>query len=199
MKRYITIAVVLFIAYIFIVPGSKKTIPVTTTVETVETVISSVDSVRNDSISNVIPEPIGIIERDDGLDIVAAPMPGVETNVKPAYRYRDTTYFQDATIFSEYISEGKIYQTRQKAEVRHKNTVRTVTKTIIKQPGGFYLSPGFDFSPIRGFTKFEVGLTFLKGGFGASAGPYLEFIRTDYVVKEPMVDFGVSVNMHFKL
>ncbi len=164
-----------------------------TTVEKIVTV--SRDSAKNNEIKDFVPEEILIIELPDKIETVIYPekLSKIDQDkIKPAYKYRDTTYFPGSMVISNIISEGRILETSFVLEVENISTTVTTTKTIVKQPGGLFISPGLDYSPIGGIEAIETSLTYIKGDLGLSIGGYYNF-------SAPKESLGAKFKIHIKL
>ncbi len=180
--------------------GSEATCP-PATVETriEERIVTTVDSSVNAEIKNQQPEKIPVIETPTKIKrIVGKVQENDRDKVKMINRYLDTTHLEGAVIFSEILSEGRILEQNFKAEIEHTEKTITTTKTIIKQPGGLFLSPGFDYSPAGGVEAVESSLTYIKGNWGASAGAYYNFRRMYQAPGDPG-SLGLKIKIHFKL
>ena len=145
----------------------------TTITKTVEKVTTQIDSSRDSGIKNREPEKIKIIEyRDRIIRVDEKDLPIDERKkVKEVNRYQDTTILENARIFSDIISEGRILETNIKAEIDHKEI--TTTTTITKNASGLFISPGIGYSPIYGIEALELNFTYIsKNDLGISAGAY---------------------------
>ena len=173
-------------------------------IETVieEKTVTTVDSTTNSEIKDQEPEKIPVIETTEGLKRI---QPGEDLNdhdrgqVKQVNRYLDTTNLEGAVIFTEILAEGRVLEHNTRTEIDHKETTVTTTKTIIKQPGGLFLSPGLDYSPLGGLEAVETTLTYIKGPFGGSLGPYYNFRRIPMAPGEGFGSLGIKVKIHIKL
>ena len=177
--------------------------PTPAEVEIKRETITTIDSISNTTVKDQEPEKIPIIETPDRIERVEDPLklPAKKRReVKEVYRYLDTTRLNGAIIFSEILSEGRILETNLVAEVDHQET--TLTKTVIVKPGGFYISPGLDYSPLGGLEAVETTITYLKGNFGGSIGPYYNFRNIPLI---PGVrpyntgSLGLKIKIHIKL
>jgi len=143
----------------------------TTITKTVEKVTTQIDSSRDSGIKNREPEKIKIIEyRDRIIRVDEKDLPIDERKkVKEVNRYQDTTILENARIFSDIISKGRILEKNIIAEIDHKE----ITTTIIKNASGLFISPGLGYSPIFGIEALELNLTYIsKNDLGISAGVY---------------------------
>ena len=166
---------------------------------TEEKTITTVDSAANSGIKNREPEKIPVIETSTEVKRVKkGDLNEQDRNkVKLVNRYLDTTRLRGAVIFSEILSEGRVLEHNQKVEIDHKETIITRTETFVEQAGGFFISPGLDYSPLGGLEAVETSLTFIKGNFGGSLGPYYNFRR---IPQGPVAgSLGLKVKIHIKL
>lgn len=176
--------------------------PVATVVETTieENTITEIDSSTNAGVKDQAPEKLNVIESPEKIERVenVADLPESEKKkVKQVNRYLDTTKLKGAVLFSEILSEGRILETNFTTAIDHRETTITTEKTIVKQPGGFFISPGLDYSPVYGFEAVETTLTYIKGNWGASAGPYYNFRRNPGFQNPGSL--GVKLKIHIKL
>jgi len=140
----------------------------------VEKVTTQIDSTRDSGIKNREPEKIKIIEYRDRIirvkDEQDLPV-DQRSQVKEVNRYQDTTILENARIFSDIISEGRILEKNIIAEIDHKEI--TTTTTTIKNASGLFISPGLGYSPIFGIESLELNFTYIsKNDLGISAGAY---------------------------
>ncbi len=196
------VIVALAIALLFRSCGGNDCAPVAGTVETTveEKTVTTIDSATNTGIKDQAPEKLNVIETPEKIERVenVANLPEAEKKkVKPVNRYLDTTKLKGAVIFSEILSEGRILETNFTAAIDHKETTITTEKTFIKQPGGLFISPGFDYSPVFGVEAAETSLTYIKGNWGASLGGYYNFRRIQNVPNPGSL--GIKFKIHIKL
>lgn len=169
-------------------------------VEIEKKTVTTIDSASNKEIKDQVPEKIQVIERAERVERVVDPekIPVAERKeVKEVFRYLDTTNLDGALIFSEILSEGRILETNLVAEIDHQET--TITKTIVLEPGGFFVSPGVDLSPVGGLEAVETTLTYIKGNFGGSIGPYYNFRQIPQSRDFFTGSLGLKFKIHFKL
>ena len=163
----------------------------TTTIKT-ETV-TEIDSSSNQEIKNQVPEQVSIVEHKDSISII--PKEEVHKQdpekVKQVNRYRDTTYFENAVVISDILSEGRLLKLDLKTSIDHLRTTITKTKTIQKPPSGFYLKPTVEFVPGL-VNSVSTEVLFVKGRFGGSAG-------VAYAFEDPVSPFRFRVGLIFKL
>jgi len=145
-----------------------------TVTNTVEKVTTQIDSTKDSEIKNREPEKIKIIEYRDRIVYVkdTADLPENERSlVKEVNRYQDTTILDNARIYSDIITDGRILEKSIKAEIDHKEI--TTTTTIVKNASGVFISPGLGYSPIFGIESLELNFTYIsKNDMGISAGAY---------------------------
>ena len=194
--------VALAIALLFKSCTGNDCTPVASTVATTveETTVTTIDSSTNTGIKDQAPEKINVIETPEKIERVenVADLPEADKKkVKQVSRYLDTTKLKGAIIFSEILSEGRILETNFTAAIDHKETTITTEKTFIKQPGGLFLSPGLDYSPVFGVEAAETSLTYIKGNWGASLGGYYNFRRIQNLPNPGSL--GVKFKIHIKL
>ena len=106
-------------------------------------------------------------------------------------RYRDTTYFENAVVISDILSEGRLLKLDLKTSIDHLRTTITKTKTIQKPPSGFYLKPTVEFVPGL-VNSVSTEVLFVKARFGGSAG-------VAYAFEDPVSPFRFRVGLIFKL
>lgn len=167
---YIIIAI---LAILLFFKGCGQDGPGDTTISnTVEKTTTQTESKRDPEIKNREPEKIKIIEYRDRIVKVKDErnLPREERSlVKEANRYQDTTILDNARIFSDIISEGRVLEKNIIAEIDHKE----ITTTITKNASGLFISPGLGYSPIFGIEALELNLTYIsKNDLGISAGAY---------------------------
>ena len=196
------IIIVVLAAMLFLKSCGKENdcTPVATVTTVEEKTVTTVDSSGNSGIKNKQPEKLQVIETSDKIRKVENPKDLSEEEkkeVKTVSRYLETTNLPGAVIVSEIISEGRILEHNVKATVDHTEKTTTTTETIVKQPGGLFLSPGFDYSPLGGIEAAETTLTYIKGNLGASVGPYYNFRRIPGLQNPG--SFGLKLKIHIKL
>lgn len=171
--EHIIIAILIAILLFFMKCGRDGSGDSTIT-NTVEKIITEIDSTKDSEIKNREPEKIKIIEYRDRIVKVkdTADLPENERSlVKEVNRYQDTTILENARIYSDIISEGRILEKNMKVEIDHKET--TTTTTITKNASGLFISPGLGYSPIFGIEALELNLMYIsKNDMGVSAGIY---------------------------
>ena len=162
-----------------------------TTIET-ET-LKEIDSSSNQEIKNQVPEQISVVEHKDSIEII--PEEKVHNQdpekVKQVYRYRDTTQFKNAVVFSDILSEGRILKIDLKTSIDHLRTTITNTKTVMRSPGTFYVQPKMQFTPGL-VSQVGTSILFIKGNLGASAGINYSFIN-------PITPISFEVGVLIKL
>jgi hypothetical protein len=146
----------------------------TTISNTVEKITTQIDSTKDSEIKNRVPEKIKIIEYPDKIVRVKneKDLPvDQRKDVKEVNRYQDTTILENARIFSDIISDGRILEKNIKAEIDHKEI--TTTTTIIKNASGLFISPSLGYSPVYGIEALELNFMYIsKNDMGISAGIY---------------------------
>lgn len=162
-----------------------------TTIET-ETV-KEIDSSSNQEIKNQVPEQISVVEHKDSIEII--PEENVHKQdpekVKQVYRYRDTTQFKNALVFSDILSEGRILKLDLTTSIDHLRTTITNTKTVIRSTGTFYVQPKMQYTPGL-VSQVGTSILFIKGNLGASAGINYSFIN-------PITPISFEVGVLIKL
>ena len=190
--EHIIIAILVFLLF-FNGCNGESTVVATSEKETIEKTVVTVDSASNNQIKNQVPEKVNVIETPQKVvtvDDVNELSEQDRKKVKQVNRYLDTTYLEGAVIFSDILAEGRILKKDIIAEIEHKETVTSITNTIIKQPGGLFISPGINYSPIFGIEAVETSLTVIKGNWGISAGGYYSFRNYSP---------GIKIKIHKKL
>lgn len=146
----------------------------TTISNRVEKITTQIDSTSDSKIKNREPEKIKIIEYPDHIVRVKEKknLPIEErSQVKEVNRYQDTTILDNARIYSDIISEGRILEKNIIAEIDHIEIITTTT--TIKNASGLFISPGLDYSPIYGIEGLELNFTYIsKNDIGISAGAF---------------------------
>lgn len=180
--------------------GENDCIPVKEETKVEEKIVTTIDSGSNPEIKDQDPEKINVIETPEKVERVekVEDLPTEDQEkVKQVNRYLDTVHLEGAIIFSEILSDGRILENNIKAEIQHKETTITTTKTFIERPGGLFVSPGMDYSPLGGIEAVEASLTYIKGNWGASAGAYYNFRRVPgaYIPGS----LGIKLKIHIKL
>lgn len=187
--------IIALLVVLLILQGGTKDCPVEGSVTTVEEkTITTIDSIENIAIKDQIPETVPVIETSGNVRIVnpeELEQPEME-KVRTVNRYRDTTYLKGGVIYSDILSEGRILRKDIKAEIHHKETISKTTTTVLKQPGGLFISPGIDYSPLWGIESVATSLTMIKGNIGASAGVYYNF-------RQLPGSMGFQLKFHIKL
>lgn len=172
-KDIAIIALLLYVLYtLFLVPeNEKKTINKTQTIE-VETVT---ENGSNNQLQLQRPKVQPAIIYKDRIVPVYHNTILSKTDlekVKNLNKYQDTTHLENATIFSEILSDGKVYQNAIKAEIQVKTITNTIEKETIKYASSLFLSPEINFNPQASFLD-NVGIYvdyINKGDFGAGIG-----------------------------
>ncbi len=146
----------------------------TTISNRIEKITTQIDSSVDLKIKNRAPEKINVIEYPDRIvrikDVKDLP-PDERNLVKEVNRYQDTTILDNARIYSDIISEGRILEKNIKVEIDHKEITETIT--TIKNASGLFISPGLGYSPIYGLESLELNLMYIrKNDLGISAGAY---------------------------
>ena len=186
--------IIAFLLGLLMLDGCEHSQPSKPVIETTitEEIRTEKDSSSNAEIKNREPEKVNIIERQDKVDLVPAPetLPASEQEkVKTVNRYRDTTKFKNATIYSEILSEGRVMEFNLQTSIDHlERTIGTTEKTT-KQAGGLFLSPAVSYSPLFGLESVEANFNYIKGNWGAGIGGYMNF-RTGP---------GIKLTIHKKL
>lgn len=186
--------IIAFLLCLLMLDGCEHSQPSNPVIETTitEEIRTEKDSSSNAEIKNREPEKVNIIERQDKVDLVPDPetLPASEQKkVKTVNRYRDTTKFKNATIYSEILSEGRVLEFNLQTSIDHlERTIETTEKTT-KQAGGLFLSPAVSYSPLFGLESVEANFNYIKGNWGAGIGGYMNF-RTGP---------GIKLTIHKKL
>ena len=162
-----------------------------TTIET--EIVTEVDSSSNQQIKNKTPETVNVVEHKDSTQIIPKEKMHEQDpeRVKQVNRYRDTTYFENAVVYSDILSEGRVLKLDLKTSIDHLRTTITETKTIQKNPSGFYLKPSVEFVPGL-LNSVATEVLFIKGRFGGSAG-------VAYAFQDPVRHFRFRVGLLIKL
>ena len=169
---------------------------ITTTTDTVQKidVKKVIDSAVNYALSKYKPEKQTfyfykdrIIEPKDttGLNL------GANAEALSLNTYKDTTNLKNAVIYSEIISDGKVYGHKVKAEVEEKTITNTITNNITKETvikaSGLFISGGTGVSSGLGLDNINAGLNYIyKNDIGIGVeGQY------NFNLKQPII--GVKV------
>jgi len=172
----------------------KDCVPAKIETITEEVTLTVRDSAKNTEIKNRVPEKVSVIETPHKIKKVknVSKLPVQDRkNVKVVNRYVDTTRLDQATIYTDILSEGRLLQKSIVADVNHTITTITTTETIIKQPMGLFISPGIDYSPLSGIDGIDTSIMFIKGDWGASIGGFYNFGNTG--------NLGLKFKIHIKL
>ena len=109
--------------------------------------------------------------------------------VKNLNKYKDTVRLKNATIYSEILSDGKVYQNKVTAEVDVKTITNTIEKKIVKYGSGFYLSPEINLNPINGIQSVGASINYIhKGDIGFGVGAQYDFVTNN-------VNYGVKIHI----
>ena len=173
------IIAILAILLLFKSCGSRSDCNPVATVTTVEeTVITKKDSVSIPGIQNRQAEIVNVIETPSSVKRITDTKNLTEVErgqIKSVYRYQDTTRLKGSIIFSDILSEGKILDFNLKTEIDHTIKTLTTKETLVKTTGGYFISPGINYSPALGINGVETSITYIKGSFGVSAGGFYNF------------------------
>lgn len=209
MKIRTSYIIIVFLVFLLILEnGTNDCIQAGTVTTVEEKTITSIDTSSNTEIKDTTPEKVPVIEtRDQVREVDPDTIPeNKKHQVKTANRYQDTTYFKNATVYSDILAEGRILRKDLRAEVYHKEITSTTTKTFIKQPGGLFISPGLDYSPVNGLEALETSLTYIRGNYGLSVGGYWNFRNVPGRVMPADLEralrsssFGIKLKIHIKL
>ncbi|MDT0689381.1 hypothetical protein RM549_06260 [Salegentibacter sp. F188] len=197
--------IIAFLVVLLLLDGCQGEKKPDTVIETkiTEKIITEVDSSSNSAIKDRKPEKVSVIENRDHVEVVPEPeklSPEEKEKVKPAFRYQDTTHFDNATIYSDILSEGRILKLDLKTSIDHLERTIETTKQTTRQAGGFFVSPAISYTPMFGIEDISGGLTYIKGNFGATVSGYYNFrpfiAQMEFHQRNP---FGVRVQIHIKL
>lgn len=158
--------------------GSEQECSETNSVKVSEEIITKNDSVSNNNIKNREPQKVNVIETPEKVEIIQDPDKlGLEEKklIKPAYRYQDTTKFDNAIIYSDILSEGRIFKLDLKTSINHLQRTIETTKKTTRQAGGLFFSPTAEYIPVLGFTSAGVGFTYINGSLGVGIGGFYDF------------------------
>ncbi|WP_417885345.1 hypothetical protein [Zunongwangia sp.] len=162
--------VIIVLSVLLITDSCCHTQQITTQTTSVETdTIKQIDSASNSAIKNRELEIVDVVEYKDSIKVIPKDSITSEKPMKKVYRYQDTTHFDQAIVYSEILSEGRILKLDLKTAINHLQTTITQTKTIREPVKGFFLKPNIDFVP-GSIRSFGTDIVFIKGKIGASAG-----------------------------
>ncbi|MDT0643684.1 hypothetical protein RM553_12650 [Zunongwangia sp. F363] len=186
----VVLAVLLFLSRC----GRESDDPETSTETTItEKVLTEVDSSSVPGIKDREPEEVSVLETPQHVEVVPEPeklSPEEKKLVKPAFRYRDTTSFGNATVYSDILSEGRILKLDLKTSIDHLERTIETTKKTTSNAGGLFLSPSVSYAPVIGLEALEVNLNFIKGNIGFGFGGFYN-IRSNTP--------GIKIIFHKKL
>jgi len=199
-KNLLITGLIAFIIFILLFPKScgkdTDTVKITTTTDTVKKIDIKkvIDSAVNNALSKYKPEKQTfyfykdrIIEPKDTIGLNLGSNPELLT----LNTYKDTTKLKNAVIYSEIVSDGKVYANKVKAEVEEKTITNTITNTITKETNtkasGLFLSGGAGVGSGLGLDNVNAGLNYIyKNDIGIGIeGQY------NFNVKQPVI--GVKV------
>jgi hypothetical protein len=192
--EHIIIIVLLAMLFLKSCEKEKDCVPAKIKTITEEVTLTVRDSAKNTEIKNRVPEKVSVIETPHKIKKVKnVSNLSIQDRkkVKVVNRYVDTTRLDQATIYTDILSEGRILEKSIVADVDHTITTTTITETIIKQPMGLFISPGIDYSPLSGIDGIDTSIMFIKGNWGASFGGYYHFRYRD--------PLGLKLTLHIKL
>ena len=175
-KDLIIVAAGAFIVYLlfFQQKGERSTVT--------ETQSETVDNVRESATGFNLQLPElqpAIIYRDrivevEGRQDVA---PIDLDKLKVLNRYKDTARLENATVYSEILTDGTVYSNKITADIQVKTITKTIEKETVRFSSALYISPEINFM---------LGVNFLQ-----SAGASLNYInKTDFGV-------GLGINYNF--
>ncbi|MGB7841143.1 MAG: hypothetical protein WBL21_00020 [Salinimicrobium sp.] len=173
--------IILVLAVLLLLDGCRHEKPVTTVERTVEDrIITEIDSSCNNEIKNRKPEKVKILETEDSIQPISeneidSLSPEDQSRVKAVNHYQDTTYFENAVIYSDIFSEGRILKYDLKTSISHLERTIHEKQETTRQAGGLFLSPTAAYFPGYGIATAGAGLTLIKGNFGFSAGAFYDF------------------------
>lgn len=165
------------IVYLLFFRGNARE---STSIKQTETV--SFDHIReighNDKLSLQLPEIVPAIVYRDSIVYVKdrKKLTPIELeSVKDLKRYRDTTKFENGTVYSEILSGGTVYSNKVTADFKVKTITRTIEKETVRDRSFFFVSPEININP---------GIKFLN-----SAGASFNFISHS--------DFGAGLGINY--
>lgn len=188
-KDIVLVALIIFGAYQFLLKPEREVVTEkeTTTID-IEKVIEK--AINNKlQLQQPIQQPT-IIYRDKVVPVYKnTPIPkGDEDLVKDLNKYLDTTYLENAKIYSEILSDGTVYQNKITAEIEVKTITKTIEKKTVKYGSGLFVSPGINLNPAKGIESIETSLNYIyKGDFGIGVGVQYNILTKD-------VSYGIRLH-----
>ena len=175
-KDLIIVAAGAFIVYLlfFQQKGERSTVTESQT-ETVANVRESATAfnLQLPELQPVIIYKDRIVEVEGRKDVAPIDL----DKLKVLNRYKDTARLENATVYSEILTDGTIYSNKITADIQVKTITKTIEKETVRYPSALYISPEVNFMP---------GVNFLQ-----SAGASLNYInKTDFGV-------GLGINYNF--
>ncbi len=186
-----SIALILLLLYIgcnqFISPERvEKEVKETETVDIKEVVEKAINNRLH--LQEPSQQPV-IVYRDRVVPVNSSTIVPKEDldKLKNLNKYQDTTKLKNATIYSEILTDGKIYSNKITANVPVKTITKTKETKITKYASGLYLSPGVNVSPL-GIKNAELGLNYIyKADFGVGAA-------IQYNFNDNTMNYGIKIH-----
>ena len=173
--------IILVLAVLLLLDGCRHEKPKTTVERTVEDrIVVEKDSSSNYEIKKQEPERVQVLETEDSVKLISQSnidslSPEEKSRVKAVNHYRDTTRFENAVIYSDIFSEGRILKYDLHTSIEHLERTITEKKETTRQAGGLFISPSVEYFPGYGLSSAGAGLSFIKGNFGLTAGTFYDF------------------------
>lgn len=94
--------------------------------------------------------------------------------LKNLNKYKDTTKLENATIYSEILSDGTVYSNKVVAEIDVKTITKTKETVITRKESGMFIGPSVQFNQV-GINQFGLQLDYIrKNDVGAGVGAFLD-------------------------
>lgn len=96
------------------------------------------------------------------------------SKLKNLNKYKDTTKLENATIYSEILSDGTVYSNKVIAEVDVKTVTKTKETVITRKESGLFIGPSVQFNQL-GFKQVGAQLDYIrKNDVGAGIGAFID-------------------------
>lgn len=189
-----TIAIIVMGIIIIILITNKcqgeKTPSVKETVKTVISYITVIDSAKTSLIGQK-PEKVPFIVYKDRIvkDTTGHYFikPNEEAELMTLNVYKDTLKLDNAEVFSEITTDGKVYDHKVKAKTTEKTITITNTKEMVINGSGLFMSGGGGINNGMGLDNINLGLDYIhKNDVGIGAN-----VQYNFTTKEPVFGFRI--------
>ena len=175
LKTIVIIALLIFIGY------HRFLKPVEVTKEVTQTESVDIKKVVEEAINNRLqlqtPQLQPTIIYQDRIvpinNISEVPKADLK-KLKNLNKYKDTTKLENATIYSEILSDGTVYSNKVVAEIDVKTITKTKETVITRKESGMFIGPSVQFNQF-GINQFGLQLDYIrKNDVGAGVGAFLD-------------------------